>query len=332
MKNKTKIILIIISIIILILLGIYLIKKYINKPKIEIENEVNNLNLNTSNEEMKEQGISEEYFDSVVITNNKVYNLEKLDQFIKQANYGLDENTNKTIQIVYYTQQKDPIIEKLTINEENENTDKTTNEAKLEIIEDYSKDKYLGENQEKIVRNEYSLKDYKIQRQYEKQEDEKEIIKIVLTKTNATTNLPQIDLFSYDLNNTNYERKFELKYNARKDMGKEKIISKEENDNYDCDVYTLAGDVEVIKNNQIYTFKEALDNKIITIEDILNQAKIDEQYGVCIGGEYSDGGTRKYDYQEYSIVKYNTLYGNKDFVVCPINMLLDDVTKNIYNS
>ena len=65
----------------------------------------------------------------------------------------------------------------------------------------------------------------------------------------------------------------------------------------------------------IYSLEEALKNKILKVEDIMTQAKLDEKYGICDTAYYTDGGSIEYRYKDYTILKYNTLDGNKDLFI-----------------
>ena len=46
----------------------------------------------------------------------------------------------------------------------------------------------------------------------------------------------------------------------------------------------------------VYELEDALNQKIITPDDIINQAKLDFKYGVCQEDYYSDGGSIEYKY------------------------------------
>ena len=84
-----------------------------------------------------------------------------------------------------------------------------------------------------------------------------------------------------------------------------------------------------LDTDMVYEFKNALQEKVVIIDDILEQAKIDSKYGICEEGAYSDGGTVEYKYENYIIIKYNTLDGNTDLVIAPkgdnMRNLVDDI-------
>lgn len=136
----------------------------------------------------------------------------------------------------------------------------------------------------------------------------------------------------YDLDSSNYKEKFELNYHQRKDLGIKTIIDKNLSDKYDYNVCTFGGEVTItIEKDMVYTLEDAIQENIITVEDILSKAKMDEKYGICEGGYYSDGGSTEYCYPEYTILKYNTLDGNQDLyigmkgqIINQLNEILDD--------
>lgn len=127
-----------------------------------------------------------------------------------------------------------------------------------------------------------------------------------------------VEICRYNLDSSNYKKKVNLNFYQRKDMGAEKIIDKNSSTDYDFDIYTVGGDVSFTFDiDMVYEFKTALEEKVVTIEEILEQAQIDSKYGICQEGMYSDGETIEYQYENYIIIKYNTLDGNTDFVIAP---------------
>ena len=137
----------------------------------------------------------------------------------------------------------------------------------------------------------------------------------------------------YSLESSNYEKKFELTYMARKDMGVKKIAEKNQFDNLDFGVYTIAGDVSItIEGDMVYSLEDSLTQGVITVQDILEQAKQDEKYGFCEKAYYSDGGSTEYRYAEYTILKYNTLDGNKDLVIGMQGSIINQMNASGYRT
>ena len=137
----------------------------------------------------------------------------------------------------------------------------------------------------------------------------------------------------YSLESSNYEKKFELTYMARKDMGVKKIAEKNQFDNLDFGVYTIAGDVSItIEEDMVYSLEDALSQGIITVQDILDQAIQDEKYGICERAYSQDGGSTEYRYADYTILKYSTLNGNKDLVIGMQGTILNQVNASGYKT
>ena len=137
----------------------------------------------------------------------------------------------------------------------------------------------------------------------------------------------------YSLESSNYEKKFELTYMGRKDMGVKKIAEKNQFDNLDFGIYTIAGDVSItIEGDMVYSLEDALKQGVIKVQDILEQAKQDEKYRFCEEAYYQDGGSTEYRYAEYTILKYNTLDGNKDLVIGMQGSIINQMNASGYRA
>ena len=135
---------------------------------------------------------------------------------------------------------------------------------------------------------------------------------------------------SYSLESSNYTNKFKLNYRQRKDEGLKTIIDHNTNTDYEYSVHTFGGDVDfTIEKDMVYTLEKALEEKIVTVEDILNQAKKDAEYGICYRGDYSDGGSTEFMYEDYTILKYSTLDGLEDIVIGYKGQIINEVNKVI---
>ena len=82
------------------------------------------------------------------------------------------------------------------------------------------------------------------------------------------------------------------------------------------------------------TLETEVNLGVITTDDILEQAKIDAKYGVCQEAYYSDGGSTEYKYyntseNQYTILKLNTLEGDKDLVVGMSGKIIDIYKKEV---
>lgn len=157
-----------------------------------------------------------------------------------------------------------------------------------------------------------------------------------LSKTNTLISNNDISEENENVNkleSSNYTKKFELNYYQRKDLGLKTIINHNTNTDYRYSVHTLGGDVNfTIENDMVYTFEKALEEKVLTVEDILNQARIDAEYGVCEERNYRDGGSTEFMYEDYTILKYNTLEGLEDLVIGYKGPIINEANKVIKSS
>ena len=96
---------------------------------------------------------------------------------------------------------------------------------------------------------------------------------------------------------------FELVFLEDDSIGIQKIFSN--------DVFVYNGKVEVVIDNAKYSLKDALTSNKLTTQDILEKAKKD---AISIDG-WEDGGSTMYTFNNYRILKYNTLTGNKDLYI-----------------
>ena len=97
---------------------------------------------------------------------------------------------------------------------------------------------------------------------------------------------------------------------------KYKIISKEETDKIDFDIYGYKGNIEVFIDNKIISLRDAILEGKITVNDILEKLEKDYNLRVSIyKGTYKDGGSLIYRYTNCNILKYNKEDGNKDLYI-----------------
>lgn len=254
--------------------------------------------------------------NSVMISNDKVYNLEKLDEFMENVNNVLYDN-EISLKVNLFTIEED-VIKELTYVPVKGNYDENYKNRKLIVKTNYSNDSYSSQG---IVNEEYLMKPYKMERKFIK---EGNLIQIILKKSNRSSNIQdEVKLFEYELQSTDYIENNHIYYTQRKDMGVDKINSEEK-----FDIYVVGGNVTIEKDNEeAKDFSEAIGSKYISIDEILEQAEVDSKYGVCRKGFYSDGGTIEYRYQDYTLIKANTLAGNKDFIIAPPNMIWSEISK-----
>lgn len=100
-----------------------------------------------------------------------------------------------------------------------------------------------------------------------------------------------------------------------------KILSKDENQYYDYDIYAYNVEVKIEIDGETLDLKDALLNNRITMEEIIEKANKDFPNAVS----YDDGGSMEYHYKNYTIIKCHKLDGNRDVYFGTPEMTINDV-------
>lgn len=253
--------------------------------------------------------------DIIIIDDGKIQNENLLDTFLKNADNkesstlqinNISNGSTETITLEYVSGENDiknsASLENTTVN--------TVAPDKDWTYEDYQK--YFGyfqmtknDNEERFDVYRWGIK---------RQTTENTVQVIFYSDTLDLAEIPII--FEYNLDSSLYEKSYDLTYHGRKDMGIKQIAKPNQYDNIDYGLYTIAGDVTItVEQDMVYSLEDALDQKIISVESILNQAKEDEKYGICETALFQDGGSIEYRYNDYTILKLNSLDGTKDLII-----------------
>lgn len=253
--------------------------------------------------------------DIIIIEDGKIQNENLLDTFLKNAdnkepstlqiNNILNGNT-ETITLEYVPGEND---KKNTTSSENTTVNSVAPDKDW-TYEEYQK--YFGYY--KMTKNdkEETFDDYRWE--IKRQTNENAVQVIFHSYTIDLAEIPVI--FEYDLDSSLYEKTYDLTFLGRKDMGVDRIAKTNEFDNIDYGLYTIGGDVEItIEQDMVYSLEDALNEKIISVQSILDQAKEDAKYGICEELYYQDGGSIEYLYKDYTILKFNSLDGNRDLII-----------------
>ena len=150
-------------------------------------------------------------------------------------------------------------------------------------------------------------------------------------RTNDILKISESDSLNYTksfdlIYNQSKDKEIDLKYNQSKD--------KEINLLYKTEKYSIKafrGDVQILKQNKIYSLTDALMNNIITFNDILQQIDLDKKYGFCKVSEYLDEGSIEYLYENYTILEINEKNGNTDLIIGMKGSIIGDYKANIEN-
>ncbi len=319
MKEKFKIIaLIIIIVLVLGLLGYEIIKerKIYNEPADDEEviiepiyKDLESLPLDYDFAQMVED-------DCYIVTNSGVvYNLKNLNNFIK----NVENNVRDQVRIIQYTIEGQPIIKDLEYTQD-----------KFILKNDYRRDGFSANEDRIIETTEYDASLYELQ----KSEDTSTI--------NKNVTLRNIYLKEKDTENSIYicqlaeiketsEEEFKIEF-ERNDTGKVKILDASETDKYDYNIYTYKGEVNIIINEEKMSLRDALLNDKITVDRILEKAEKDFNERTIWRGVYSDGGSKNYIYDDYSILKCNRIMStpderDRDLYIGIPSMYIGEVTK-----
>lgn len=102
------------------------------------------------------------------------------------------------------------------------------------------------------------------------------------------------------------------------------IIMKDDNgDEYKIYYYGVE-DAIITLGEDNYDFEQAILSDALTLDEILNDMKL---YAVLNDGGtkiYKDNGSRKYFSNSYTIIRCNTVDGNKDIYIGDSNMMMDE--------
>lgn len=270
--------------------------------------------------------------DIVIIQDKKIKNENLLNDFIEKSNNeeiatlqinNSSNNNTEIIKLEYVPGENainNSISENVTVISKAPNKEWTA--------EDYQK--YYGYY--KMTKNDKEEKFDNLRWKIKKKTTENTVQVIFYEYLLELTEIPVI--CEYTLDNSLYEKKYDLTYMQRKDMGVKQIAKINQFDNTDFEVYTLGGDVTItIEQDMVYSLEEALNKKIITVNSILEQAKLDEEYGICEIAFYKDGGSTEYRYKDYTILKFNTLDGNKDLIIGMSDSIINNESlKNNYRA
>ncbi len=99
------------------------------------------------------------------------------------------------------------------------------------------------------------------------------------------------------------------------------ILDKSETNKYDYTIYAYDGSVNIRIDGEEYSLKEALLQNKITMEEIIAKANKDFPDAEI----YKDGGSMEYHYDNYTIIKYHTIDGNRDVYIGTKDMTINDL-------
>ena len=118
---------------------------------------------------------------------------------------------------------------------------------------------------------------------------------------------------------------FEILFSNKKNAGTKKIIDSNKSEEYDYNIYSYNGNIDIKVKMRQKNLKDALNDGDITMERIIQKAEQDASEGKITATPYDDGGSTIYQYGTYTILKCNTLDGNHDVYIGSFGMKFEDV-------
>ena len=156
------------------------------------------------------------------------------------------------------------------------------------------------------------IKDYKIINELVNYDDAEELLEIIKTVNITYNSIPDFEILFYDQDSTESYKVYT-------------ILNKSETDKYDYNIYGYNGIVNIKIAGNEYSLKEALLENKITMEEIIGKANKDEKNGKITAKMYKDGGSMEYYYDNYTIIKFATLFENRDVYIGTKDLRLTDI-------
>ncbi len=150
-------------------------------------------------------------------------------------------------------------------------------------------------------------------------------VKIIYTGYIMESYPAQVNAIKIELKSAeNFEIRFYDKQ-PQTDTKINKILDKSETDKYDYNIYSYGGLVNILINGEEISLRNALLENKITMNEIIVKANKDLSEKKITGDTYKDGGSQIYNYENYTIIKYHNLEGNRDVYIGTKTMTINDV-------
>lgn len=235
----------------------------------------------------------------------KLFNKSELDKFLDKVH----KNESYSIRCINYTVEGDMII--TDVNFEGNNVFKTS--------QDSTRDNFSSKEDRIIRYGEYSkiITEEKDGTIWVYLTDEQQAKDLIFTVTYYNKDAKVIN---------DYEFKYLLNVKRSDKVEVNKITQGELANKYNYDIYYYGLENVTIKiDNEEIDLKQALIEDKVTMEQIISEAERDKKNDVINGDMYKDGGTMMYWYGTYTIIKSNSLDGNKDVYIGIPEMNLNSV-------
>lgn len=150
-------------------------------------------------------------------------------------------------------------------------------------------------------------------------------VKITYTGNIMESYPAQVDAIKIELKSAeNFEIRFYDKHPETNNKIN-KILTQSETDKYDYSIYSYDGSVNILISGKEMSLRNALLENKITMNEIIEKANQDEKNGKIEAYIYKDGGSMEYHYENYTMIKYHTLEGNRDVYIGTKGMNMNDL-------
>ena len=323
MKRSMKILLAIL-IIAIIMLIIFIVIKNASKEEVVEGKDYSHLDikddeLENNNKYIKLEDLEIDYNLSkmiedecyILLNSNIVYNIEELDDFMD----NVENNISDEIRIVQYTIEGQPILTNLEYKDN-----------KFIVKIDNRRDGYAAKDEKKIITKEYDGAKYKLLKGNTPNSETNFIVYYPLELKDLETNTT-VNICNYAKRKKTTDSRFKIEFNDEQ-TNKEivDVLKKGENNKYNYNIYSYKGTVDIEINDKKMSLRDALINNEISVEEILEKAQKDAfEDKIIFGDHFLDGGSTIYIYDDYAIIKLNTLDGNNDLYIGVPSMNINDL-------
>ena len=243
--------------------------------------------------------------DNCVISANshKIYNKNELDRFLENVNNNIPD----FVRCISFSEEGDMLI--TDVNFEGNKS--------FRYCLDSTRDKWASKEDRTYRYGKFT--DLKLDESNEK-------ISIYLQNIEGDLKGPYVIGYykNYEIIN-DYEFNYLLEVQKSENIEKKKITIDGLQNKYHYDIYYYGIDSATIEiDNQKMDLIEALKNDKVTMEKIIEQAEKDSK-SIIVSDMYKEGGSMIYFYDSYTIIKRNSLNGDRDVYIGIPEMRLNDV-------
>lgn len=151
--------------------------------------------------------------------------------------------------------------------------------------------------------------------------------RVVVYYEGAFPAAPDYKIISEDISTEGF-REFELSVTVSQEKEKKRILGSEEIDAFDSFpggdtaglYYYGLEEVMITVDGQTVSLPEALEKGMITLNAIVSKGAADVRSGLVEEMSYDDGGSALFRYDNYTVIKYHTLDGNRDVYIGSTDM------------